>query len=1777
MVSKNNRHLQDQKLAQKRPHYGLRKLAVGGVASVLLGVTVYFGGNTPAVHADTGTSQSTTEAVDNDAKNSVETKTATVSNAKQNVGNNESGALQASLDQQSSTSQTTYHDDSVTATLDRSNYNPRDGQAVNLNMKYITKVGDKYTINIPKGAYNVSVVSLAGGVGQTTRQTNSDGSVTITNTFNAEGTYNQSITLTPLINIIQDIHLYTGGTTTKTIDILKNQQKLGQVSLSQTIIPTIDPRFNRTVPDPNAFGKLTSNVDYQWKLILNENPGINAATISHGGASVMIDHGTTVTIPVPDGFVLNAAESDNQSKYWKASQTGGAGSDIIFTSEKGNWLKSGSPIVLVGHFTTQLTDQDQVLTAKGSIKVVQDIGNNQTITATLAPFSETLMKKEDNHPHGDVLVGEVKGAYGGSEYPSGKIPLTNSSRTIKLWSYSFGNISPWSLQNVHVNVTVPDGMKVTNIQLPEAIHSGNITYTLHLYVDANHSDEVMTGNLDLNRQRNISLSGINGSLRSLDLKFDQLSIGQQTGAATWYQTSPGLRLMGYLDHHYDNGTAVQVGDELTSQLKITADDLNGTFQKSATQQVIAKPTKPAKFWSFGQETDKTPGKIGGDLMTQYGANVNNDDLVDPIFYYLLPSNTTFDEKYYLNQFNQRTNQGFKPKVTQFKTADGRTVVKVDYTGSGADWITSLSTDTLYLMNKPDVTNSSSNYKIFVVLPKGMKAQTSYGNSADYPQVNQADLQYVEGNQTAYQIGSGNWITQMVEGAQIVEQSQGNKNSDLVLAGESDNQGSAQMTYAGSVVNGTNTDLNDVVYVLNLPDTQDGQSGFNFQLTGPVTLIDPTTGQTISNAKVEYSNTRVTIAKNNVPDDGDFTAYDANTVKQVRSIRISIPTLAMGASIRVTMDGIDPTLATDVGKAGYLSSVVYTSDNKLKPFVVLPSDSSASRIAVTGKIMENAVLTFHDDTTNQDLKDVLVEHGKSGQLNATGENNSKIEFAGADDLVNELSKLHYQFAGVSGTGSNNAKDFNKVSYGNYDQDTAVTQNFVLHFTHQNTQTTGTAEAKLIVHYKYQNGKKAHDDKSATPLTFKKTITHDLVTGKDTVTWDQESQQFNPVFSPSIDGYEYSDLLINGVTAKPDSGTIERTVIYTPNNQGIVVRYIDDNTNEQLSEDSQYGPSDSKSGYTTAQRIKNYKEKHYELVSDDTNGVEIVYDHDDKKDQVYYVHLKHQVVPINDTKTVYETIHYVYADGTKDADDKHGTPVTFKRTGSHDNVTNADTWQAWTSDNDSFAAVSSPKIPGYTPDIATVATVTIKPTDQNVVKTVTYHPNDQKATLIFWDDTTNHAISGSALQATGKTADKIAFTDGQMTLAGLLNQHYLFVNVKNTTGGANLDVKIEAGATDPYGSIQFGNYDNADNVDQSFVIHLKHDKEPVTDTRKVSLTVHYQYADGLGDLSGKQAAPDKDDTITFSRTGTRDLVTKEIDYHAWNKDSATFDAFTSPTIIGYTPDHSVVDNVTVTPDSRNQTRTVIYSADPQLITVNYIDDVTGKTLNTKVLKGYSDLNSGYTTASKISDYQAQHYELVSDDTNGAELVFDHDDQTNQVYNVHLTHHLTPITETKTIHETIHYVYADGSKAKDDFQGIPVVFTRTGQRDDVTDENHWNHWKTINDQFVAVPSPTIAGYTPDQLIVNGITVTPDSVDQEFTVTYTAIPVASHQGSTGESLNGSNGKQVTSAAKRSEIESQNQETTSAQQLPQTGNEQRSAAIAGLTSLSLVGMLGLLKKRRHE
>ncbi|WP_162255104.1 mucin-binding protein, partial [Lactobacillus gallinarum] len=110
----------------------------------------------------------------------------------------------------------------------------------------------------------------------------------------------------------------------------------------------------------------------------------------------------------------------------------------------------------------------------------------------------------------------------------------------------------------------------------------------------------------------------------------------------------------------------------------------------------------------------------------------------------------------------------------------------------------------------------------------------------------------------------------------------------------------------------------------------------------------------------------------------------------------------------------------------------------------------------------------------------------------------------------------------------------------------------------------------------------------------------------------------------------------------------------------------------------------------------------------------------------------------SKTVKQTVHYVYADNTTAAKDSVQS-VTFKHTLVFDKVTGKQIKDlGWDSDSHTFNNEVSPDITGYTPNLKMVEGATVKPNSKDVELTVIYTKvADQIAQIIYRDvsDTDN----------------------------------------------------------------------------------------------------------------------------------------------------------------------------------------------------------------------------------------------------------------------------------------------------------------------------------------------------------------------------------------------------------------------------------------------------------
>ena len=673
---------------------------------------------------------------------------------------------------------------------------------------------------------------------------------------------------------------------------------------------------------------------------------------------------------------------------------------------------------------------------------------------------------------------------------------------------------------------------------------------------------------------------------------------------------------------------------------------------------------------------------------------------------------------------------------------------------------------------------------------------------------------------------------------------------------------------------------------------------------------------------------------------------------------------------------------------------------------------------------------------------------------------------------------------------------------------------------------------------------------------------------TLTWkaDVTDPKFAEVISPTLAGYTADKTWVSGSSVTENTPNKVIVVTYTANAAKAEIIYVDETTGKQLETAVVDGKYNETINYSTADKIKYYESLGYELVKDGYVGGEFGED-----TKTFYVTFKHGTVVVNPetpgkpdepinpdnpdgpkypadsanlNKDVTNTIHYVYADGTT-AKPSHTQTLTFVGSGVIDKVTgqyvevdengnvkldeNSNpilgklTWTA--SDGTTFIEVVSPTIVGYTPDKGIVNAVEgINQDSKNLETTVIYTANAAKAEIIYVDETTGKQLETAVVE--GKynetinysTADKIKYYESlgyELVKDGYVGGEFgedtktFYVTFKHGTVVVNPETPGKP--DEPI---------NPDNPDGP-----KYPADSANLNKDVTNTIHYVYADGT------TAKPSHTQTLTFVGSGVIDKVTGqyvEVDENGnvkldensnpilgkltWTaSDGTTFIEVVSPTIVGYTPDKGIVNAVEgINQDSKNLETTVIYTANAAKAEIIYVDETTGKQLETAVVEGKYNETINYSTADKIKYYESLGYELVKDGYVGGE--FGEDTKTFYVTFKHGTVTVTPddkfteedpinpdnpdgpkypfdsIALDKTITRTIKYVYADGTKAKDDvvqklrFRGTAIIDKVTGEVI-ILDENGRKisdgiKWTALDGTtFIEVISPDIAGYTPDR----------------------------------------------------------------------------------------------------
>ena len=704
----------------------------------------------------------------------------------------------------------------------------------------------------------------------------------------------------------------------------------------------------------------------------------------------------------------------------------------------------------------------------------------------------------------------------------------------------------------------------------------------------------------------------------------------------------------------------------------------------------------------------------------------------------------------------------------------------------------------------------------------------------------------------------------------------------------------------------------------------------------------------------------------------------------------------------------------------------------------------------------------------------------------------------------------------------------------------------------------------VKYVYEDGSKAKNDVSET-LHFKRFSYVNLVTGHiDYRPWTTTDDTFDAVTSPVIKGYTADKLVVPAVSGvQAGAADTVEVVTYVKDAQKAIIKYVNEKGNVELSRDAVAGKSGEAIDYSTAAKISSYKRQGYELVSDGfTSASSKNFDFDASVDQEFTVVLRERIEPIdpdkptptpdkpvdpNDPDTpkwpdpvkdvvnkddVTRTVKYVYEDGSKAKNDVTET-LHFKRFAYVNLVTGHIDYRPWTTTDDTFDAVTSPVIKGYTADKLVVPAVSgVQAGAADTVEVVTYVKDAQKAIIKYVNEKGNVELSRDAVA--GKSGEAIDYSTAAK-ISSYKRQGYELVN-DGFTNSVNKNFDFDA------------------SVDQEFVVTLRERIEPIDpdkptptpdkpvdpndpDTPKwpdpvkdivnketVTRTIHYVYEDG------SKAKDDVTETLYFKRFAYVNLVTGHVDYRQWTSNDRTFDSVLTPTIKGYTADKNMIPAVTgVEPTAPDIEETVTYVKDAQKAIVKYVNEKGNVELSRDEVLGKSGDAINYSTATKISSYKRQGYELVSDGfTSASNKNFDFDTAFDQEFTVVLRERIEPIDPDKPtptpdkpvdpndpdtpkwpdpvkdivnkddVTRTVKYVYEDGSKAKEDVSET-LRFKRFAYVNLVTGHIDYRPWTTTDDTFDAVTSPVIKGYTADKLVVPAVSgVQAGAADTVEVVTY-------------------------------------------------------------------------------
>ncbi|KAA8794196.1 mucin-binding protein [Lactobacillus crispatus] len=1543
-------------IRERENHYSIRKLTIG-VASVLIGIS-FFGIKADTVQAETSNSSESIsqeskpeEKIQQDKTSELAQDEPSATRERQNADGpsnsttsnvqedrTDPAANRDKIGKKAPSASATFGKNS-TLTIDHGQLDEKQKTAKLTMNSADFQAGDTYTITIPKkgglslGKTDVAV--LAPVFGKTTFTETID-YYKIEDHFINGGTITQNINL----HYDQNINPLASMTNTITVDTTGSAEKHASLKvtaigkepeLSTDLVHVPQPIINgqefTTRPALTLGTPLKDFNQVDLNLALDKNYKLTNITLNDEDQSlVLTPDQLTIDANNVAHIVLNEEQITSllkgQSNHFNFKITGHfdiPASDFVNKKYHAKFLDKDKSTIS-GTIVNVTTKPSHIGTITGT--GVDDLTIYPTVkdidwAATVNYLKEYTAHDKDNPGKDTSGVMVVDG---------------KTSSTTDMHYFTLSNQSTLDITDANLTVDLPDGYNVpatltlseNTIYQDQDQDPDNINFIVS-YVDG--TSAVITPD-QFGNTLTFHVTP-NKKIRSLNVRIAQWNPDVEYDLSSKHGT---------YSKTYANGQPVLVGDLLTTKTTLSSPSFNGEVMMPMTTvfdrlvNKVKEGTFTAVYPFLPNQTSTVPGEKNAGSLTYETcvSGYGHPMLKHPITYIMVPDNAEVAD---LSKVTVKYSGAYvdyqpllTPKSVSVITVDDHRFVKIDC--SNYDLLEDGLNVTVPYSNAPDVQNSTKPSVFFTVADNLKNGNL---NDPDHT-VAQAlkglvQKEKIDTSKVVYNgsigVYSGSWIINTVEGMLSATMVSGNTSGISTLATQ-DVHGinPDQMKIYGSIINATNNQIANAYQIINIPDSQDKVSQFTPTMSGQASLIDAVNGTDLSSAGELLYSTALTDLNNAQAAAADghwLTADQITNWSEVKSVMLKFDSKALPArtSARVEIPLVDKDIYQHVGKSIRVSSAIFSenkasSNSNLPNLTILPGEPASAKLTVIGQAKVNVKVHYKDDQGNDhyvDLPDQAKTYNEGQDIMKPEEfmtKNSDLTDADrillpAGIVINWAAGPTIQNSDVQyAAGYQNGKAaFDQTVAPDFDGDTLIYEGAFAKLV------TDTHKVTRTIKFVDQNGKQIYPDFAQHSIEFTRSGFEDPFTHKIAWAAIPGSDILFPHPVPKIPGYTPDKSQVEQATVKfgdPDSSI---TVTYKANAQVIKVNFIDDITGKTLDSKSLDGVSDADANYNTKVDINNYEKQHYVLVSDSSDGKDLIFDHDDQAMQSYDVHFTHDTNPDSRQDTVTRTITYTGA-GNK-------TPsavtqsVHFTQAGTKDLVTGKTKWNDVADQN--FASVGTPEVAGYTPDKSQVEQAAVKFGDKDTTVTVTYAADKQQAKLHFYDDTAKKFIDAApVLDASGKTDGQVGFT--------IPNSYdfskYNFVNV---TKGADPESTDQLAGAD-LSAVQYGKYDTDDKKDQVFVAHFTHKIKAINEKVTVNETIHYVYEDGSKAHDDYQATP-----LVFTKTGTKDLVTGE-EKATWTK-SQKFAEVASPEIPGYTPDQAVVPAVEVAHGDNDVVRTVTYS--------------------------------------------------------------------------------------------------------------------------------------------------------------------------------------------------------------------------------------------------------------